>query len=342
MKNKDFHDWLSEFFCVYLPKKRNFSEKTIKSYKESFNLLRDYFDKALGIKFIDMNFDNLNKDNIYSFLLYLKNEKGNAASTLNSRLSAIKSFFKFCGEEDIELFNYYVKIKKIHNFKGAKNNKVEYLTASQLKVLFKAPDTGLKTGRRDRFLMIFMYETGARLNEVLSIKLGDIIRVNEKVEIRILGKGSKYRTVPLLDPVIRHLDAYLKEFHPDNKEDDYLFYVNHRSGKEKLSPGTVDALLKKYAKTVHVVNSDFPLNLHAHMLRHSVAMSMYKNGIPISYVKDFLGHSDLTTTSIYAYADNEELRKALEAVQNDIPSSPVKEKKWKGKENDLIKYCGLN
>ena len=77
------------------------------------------------------------------------------------------------------------------------------------------------------------------------------------------------------------------------------------------------------------------------MLRHSVAMSMYKNGIPISYVKDFLGHSDISTTSIYAYADNDDIKKALETVQENIPSSNVKEKKWKGKEKDLLKYCGL-
>lgn len=341
MKNKDFHDWLSEYFCVYLPKKRNFSGKTVKSYKDSFNLLREYFDKTLGIKFIDMSFDSLSKDNVYSFLLYLKNDKENAATTINSRLSAIKSFLKFCGEEDIELFNYYAKIKSIHNFKDTRKTKVEYLTIGQLKLLFAVPDTGLKTGRRDRFLMIFMYETGCRLNEVLSLKLKDIIRNNGKVEIKIFGKGSKYRTVPLLDTVIKHLDSYLKEFHPDNNSDDYLFYVNHRNGKDRLSPGTVDALLKKYAERVHEENKDFPLNLHAHMLRHSVAMSMYKNGIPISYVKDFLGHSDLSTTSIYAYADNEDIRKALESVQNDIPSSTVKEKKWKGKESELIKYCGL-
>ena len=101
------------------------------------------------------------------------------------------------------------------------------------------------------------------------------------------------------------------------------------------------SLDKNNAERVHEENEDFPINLHAHMLRHSVAMSMYKNGIPISYVKDFLGHSDLSTTSVYAYADNEDIRKALVSVQNDIPSSPVKEKKWKGKESELIKYCGL-
>lgn len=78
------------------------------------------------------------------------------------------------------------------------------------------------------------------------------------------------------------------------------------------------------------------------MLRHSIAMAMYKNGVPMSYIKDFLGHSNIMTTSIYAYADDEDIRKALEAVKDNFPSNPnKKEKKWKGKEEDLLKYCGL-
>ena len=340
-KNKDFHYWISEFFCGYLTAKRNYSDKTVKSYKDTFNLLRKYFDSELGIKFININFDNCNKENIYSFLLYLRDEKSNSASTINLRLSAIKSFFKYCGEEEIELYKHYTKIKTIHNFKGSKKNKVEYLTSQQLKLLFEAPDIGLKIGRRDRFLMILMYETGMRLNEILSLKLENIISSGEDVEIKIFGKGAKYRTVPLLKPAIKHLNVYLKEFHPLNNQSDYLFYVNHSGRRDKLSPGTVDAFLKKYAHKINEENDDFPINLHAHMLRHSVAMSMYKNGIPISYVKDFLGHSDISTTSIYAYADNEDIKKALEVVQKNIPSSNVKEKKWRGKEKDLLKYCGL-
>lgn len=340
-KNKDFHDWISKFFCGYLTAKRNYSDKTVKSYKDTFNLLRKYFDSELGIKFININFDNCNKENIYSFLLYLRDEKSNSASTINLRLSTIKSFFKYCGEEEIELYKHYTKIKTIHNFKGSKKNKVEYLISQQLKLLFEAPDIGLKIGRRDRFLMILMYETGMRLNEILSLKLENIISSGEDVEIKIFGKGAKYRTVPLLKPAIKHLNVYLKEFHPLNNQSDYLFYVNHSGRRDKLSPGTVDAFLKKYAHKINEENDDFPINLHAHMLRHSVAMSMYKNGIPISYVKDFLGHSDISTTSIYAYVDNEDIKKALEAVQKNIPSSNVKEKKWRGKEKDLLKYCGL-
>ena len=98
-----------------------------------------------------MNFDNFNKDNIYSFLTYLKNEKGCSINTINLRLSAFKSFLKYCAEEDIELYNYYVKVKSIHRFKGGKNNKLEYLTTDQVKLLLNEPDTKLRIGKRNQF-----------------------------------------------------------------------------------------------------------------------------------------------------------------------------------------------
>ena len=90
-----FHDWLSEYLKIYLITKRHYSEKTLKAYKQAFNQIRIYFDTTLNIKFVNMNFDNFNKDNIYSFLTYLKNEKGCSINTINLRLSAFKSFLKY-------------------------------------------------------------------------------------------------------------------------------------------------------------------------------------------------------------------------------------------------------
>ena len=98
--------------------------------------------------------------------------------------------------------------------------------------------------------------------------------------------------------------------------------------------------MKKYARLAYNGDPSFPINLHAHMLRHSIAMAMYKKGIPISYIKDFLGHKSLETTSVYSYADGETIKNALESVQ-DIPNLK-QQKKWKGKEEYLLEFCGLN
>ena len=342
MKTYDFHDYLRLFLSEYLPHRRNFSDQTIRAYKQTFRLIKQYFEEEREISFSDLDFNIVTKESIYEFLLFLKDIKNCSVNTLNLRLSAIKSFFRFCGEEDIEYYSCYLKIKSIHQFRGGKKNSVEYLVPEQIKLILAIPDTRLRLERRNQFLMIFMYETGMRVSEIINFRLSDIIRKEDGITLRIRGKGSKTRYVPLLEDCVRHLNAYISAFHSDSQSDEYLFYTSHNSKKTKMSSGTVDAFLKRYAKIAHEKDESFPLNLHAHMFRHSVAMSMYKNAIPISYIKDFLGHADLSTTSVYSYADNETIRKALESVQDEIPSSLPKNKKWKGKEEDLMKYCCID
>ena len=112
-----------------------------------------------------------------------------------------------------------------------------------------------------------------------------------------------------------------------------------------MKPGTVDYFMKKYAKLAYEVDSSFPIGLYVHMLRHSIAMAMYKKGIPISYIKDFLGHSSIDTTSIYSYADEETITKALETIDHEESignATTAKQKNWKGKEQYLLEYCGLS
>jgi len=262
-------------------------------------------------------------------------------------LAAIKSFLKFCGEEDIELTDIYLDVSGIHAFKGTRKPYVEYLNPEQLKLIFSLPDMATRLGRRDRFFMIFAYETGARIQELLDLRVGSIIRNESGIRIRIHGKGNKIRYVPLLGTTIKHLDSYLAEFHKNetskhNLPDPPLFFTVHNSGKTQMKSGTVDFFLKKYAKLANKSEKTFPKELHAHMFRHSIAMAMYKKGIPISYIRDFLGHSSIETTSIYSYSDDEAIKKALEAV-DEKDSSMIKEhqKNWKGKEQYLLEYCGL-
>jgi integrase len=147
--------------------------------------------------------------------------------------------------------------------------------------------------------MILTYETGGRLQEILDLTLNCIIRDGNRVKIILHGKGNKTRIVPLLGKTVHHLDAYLKEFHKQGTKTDYLFYTIHDSMHTKMKQGTVNYFLKKYGRLVKKKNEDFPEGLHAHMLRHSIAMAMYKEGIPISYIRDFLGHSSIETTTVY-------------------------------------------
>ena len=116
-----------------------------------------------------------------------------------------------------------------------------------------------------------------------------------------------------------------------------------------MSPRTVNTFLVAYAKQLHETDPTFPENLHCHVFRHSIGMAMYKAGIPISYIKDFLGHSSLDSTAIYAHADNDAMAEALRSVdQEALPETDgtgnvisFPEKKWKDKEEYLLHFCGL-
>ncbi|MCE5202458.1 MAG: tyrosine-type recombinase/integrase [Synergistaceae bacterium] len=237
----------------------------------------------------------------------------------------------------------YLEVAGIHAFKGVKKTYAEHLTQEQLKLLFSLPDMTARIGRRDRFFMILAYETGARIQEMLDLQLNCIVRSDSSVRLRIRGKGNKVRYVPLLRATVRHLDAYLAEFHKDSPSDVFLFYTTHDRQKTQMKPGTADYFLKKYGKLAHEADDAFSENLHAHMLRHSIAMAMYKKGIPLSYIRDFLGHSSVETTTIYSYSDEETITKALESADCDaiIGALSARSKNWKGKEQYLLKYCGL-
>ena len=343
MKKNDmqFYVLLRDFLDEYLLQKRNFSEKTSRTYRQAMKLLRQYFKEEKGIGFDAMGFYLFTRKNIYDFLMWLKNNKMNSTSTLNLRLAAIKSFLKYCSEEDMELTSYYLDISSIHAFKTTKNSTIEFLSETQLQLLFSVPDMDMRLGRRDRFFMIFMYETGARVQEILDLTMNSVVRDGKKAKIIICGKGEKTRVVPLLGKTIEHLNAYLNEFHRTHSKHTYLFYTIHDAKPTQMKQGTVDYFLKKYARIAHEKSVDFPPKLHSHMLRHSVAMGMYK-GIPISYIRDFLGHSSIDVTSIYSYADEEMIEQALLAVSGTSKKSPVQKKNWKGQEQYLISLCGLD
>lgn len=339
-----FYQLLRDFLTDYLIVRRNFSDKTARAYKQTLNLLRNYFREEKEISFDKMDFSCFSRSSIYGFLIWLKETRNNSVHTLNLRLAAIKSFLKYCSEENMELMPVHLDVSSIHTFKGFKKPCIEYLTQKQLKFLFSLPDITTRLGRRDRFFLIFAYETGARMEELLNLQVGSIIRSDASVRVRIHGKGNKTRYVPLIGTTVKHLDSYHAEFLKESQPKTFLFYTIHDSKHTQMKPGTVDYFMKKYGKLAHEADNTFPEGLHVHMLRHSIAMAMYKKGIPISYIRDFLGHSSIETTTIYSYADEETIIKALEAVDHEEPDSKAltaKHKNWKGKERYLLEYCGL-
>ena len=218
-----FYELLRDFLHKYLIVQRKFTEATVKNYTDSLDQYRQYLRSQKKIPFDKVGFHCFTKEMVYDFCIWLRDSESKAINTINLRLSAIKSFLCYCSEEDATLSELYLKVKSIRRFKGKTDPKLEYLKPEQLESIFSWPDTSTRNGRRNQYFMIHAYETGGRIEELVNMKLDDIIRNGASVQIRLHGKGNKTRYNPLPAEVLPHLDAYLNEFHPDRKNQDYRY-----------------------------------------------------------------------------------------------------------------------
>lgn len=341
-KDGSFFKYVRSFLTVYLPRNKCYSPNTIKSYRDTINLLRIFLREQKKIPFTEITFDMINHALVYEFLEWLHSSRNCSVSTRNQRLAALKSFLHYCSIEDPLLVVIYMDVQSITALRDTKKG-VSYMTQNALKSILSQPNVKNKFGLRNRFFMIVMYDTGGRIQEILDLKLRDICLELDIPCIYLTGKGNKVRAVPLMEKTVLHLKEYLKVFHPTYMEnaDAYLFYTVIKGQKGIMSPDNVSVFIKKYAEQARISCPEVPEKVHAHLFRHSRAMHLYQSGIPLSYIKDFLGHVSATTTSIYASADTTMLRDALEKAaklgDNSTAESPV----WEDNEDMILKLCGL-
>jgi len=339
--DNSFFRLVRSFLTVYLPKSRCYSPNTVKAYRDTINLFREFLQKERDIPFTKINFAMINHALVYDFLGYLQSKRNCSVSTRNQRLAALKSFLCYCSIEEPGLAAIYMDIQEIPALRDAKKG-ISYLSQNALKGLLAEPNAGTRIGLRNRFLMVLMYDTGGRIQEILNLRIKDFCLGFDTPLVYLTGKGNKVRAVPLMDKTIQHLMEYLRIFHPQYPQngEDYLFYTVIRGRTSAMSPDNASVFIKKYASQAKGHCPEIPDNVHAHLFRHSRAMHLYQSGIPLSYIKDFLGHVCATTTSIYASADTTMIKEALEkaARQGDATSElPI----WEGNEDMILKLCGL-
>lgn len=309
---------MRDFFQIYLPKQRCCSENTVSSYKYAVNLFLDYMLEKHSVPLLGMKTDDINRDTVNGFLEWLSDSRKNSPSTCNQRLMALKSFARYIGLNDFSMTAVYAETCLVPVRKKS-GKTVSFLSEAALKELLKQPDTGKLTGQRNQFLMILMYDTAARCQEVLDIRLRDFCLDAVSPYVYLKGKGNKIRTVPLMDATVRHLRHYLGQFHPDGhaRPEDYLFYTTTHNQRHQLSTDTVEAFMKKYGESARNCCLEIPERVHPHQMRHTRAIHLYRNGMPLALLSDFLGHASIETTRIYAYADTEMKR---EAIKKSVPS----------------------
>ena len=330
MKGNTISYYLPKFFDMELRKNANVSENTIISYKYAFVSLLQFVNDKYKKEISTLELKDLNKETIEKYLEYLEKEKNNSISTVNQRLAAIKSFFNYLTIEDIEYISLCNEIHSI-KIKKTKQETIKYLSKEGIKEILSLPKTSIENGVRDLAILTLLYDSGARVQELVNIKIKDI-DFNKKT-VYLFGKGRKARIVPLISQTIKILEKYIKIYNIPINSDNLLFY---NSKKEALTRMGITYIIKKYVSIARNKNPlEFQINVTPHTFRHSKAMHLLESGVNLIYIRDFLGHESVTTTEIYARANPENKRKAIEKHSEELSKMVHYSSKEK---NDLLNW----
>jgi len=259
----------------------------------------------------------------------------NSVGTRNVRLAGIKAYVKYVASKNIELVPLQISLTDLkHKTIHPKRN--NWLDKEQILSVLDQPKP-TKIGIRDRFIMLFLFSTGARLNEMLPVKIKDVVTNGKYPYIRLVGKGNKPRIVPVPDATfLDNYEYYLQLYHADNNPDAYLFYTTLRGEQDKMSEDNVQRILKKYGDAARKIYNSLP-SVHPHLFRHSYGAQMYRLGLSLPEIAKLLGHVDISTTEVYAETDVE---MAAEALQKMVGNQPAR--KWDSlSEDDKLKMLGL-
>ena len=315
MPTPDFAKHLSKFLSVYLPGVKNLSRNTILSYRDTFKLLLAFLEVNLNMKPEKLSITAITEVIILKFLEWLETQRGCSPRTRNQRLAAICSFMRYVQRECPECLHEIQKILTIPQKKSIRKV-IHFLSPEDISAILSAPNLSNKSGRRDAALLSLMYDSGARVQEISDLKISNI-RIKRPSVVILHGKGNKERCVPIMEKTAQLLECYINELMkntPTQKNDSYLF-LNHQ--KNQLGRKGIDWILKKYVHKARETGISIP-SISCHVLRHSKAAHMLQAGIPLVYIRDFLGHASVTTTEIYARLDNELKRRAIEATHPKI------------------------
>jgi integrase/recombinase XerD len=334
MNPTDFSKYLTDYLTRYLPDECGVSPHTVQSYSTTFVLLLRYMKEEENLPPAKLCLKDIAKQRVINFLEWIEKDRKCGASTRNARLATLHSFFKFIQYRDVKGMHLWQDILSIR-FKKAKSPEMSYLTAVAMKSLLAQPDTATRKGRRDLALLGLLYDSGARVQELADLTPADFRLEGATPTVKLKGKGSKSRIVPLSENQVKNLLRYMEEHHlfaPHAGA--YPLFPNPHNNK--LSRMALLAIVKKYASMARAKDpSNIPEDIGCHSLRHSKAMHMLEANINLVYIRDFLGHSTTSTTEIYARAS---AQKKMEALRKVNPSIVTDGKTTWQKDGELLEW----
>ncbi|MGH7393079.1 MAG: tyrosine-type recombinase/integrase [Candidatus Rokuibacteriota bacterium] len=304
--------WLTKFFTDHLAGERAVSPRTITSYRDAMKLLLTWLRDSEHIPPERLRLADIDRPRVLRFLHWLETERGCSAATRNQRLAVIKSFCRYTAIEQPDRLDQVTQILAIRQ-KRTPSPQLGHLTGDEVKALLAEPGTASARALRDTVLLALAYDTAARVQELCDLNVADIRR-SDPMTVAIRGKGTKIRYVPVMGPSARLLTDCLqrRDPHPGLGADaDPLF---HGPNHSRLTRSGIAKLLARHVRAVRARDPGWAprLPVTPHTLRRTRAMHLVQAGVNLIYIRDLLGHADVSTTEIYARADAEAKRKAIE------------------------------
>lgn len=285
------NSFLKEYLAT-LKIEKNLSENTINSYKNDLTSFLDFLNQNRIDDLADVQTTHLS-----SFFKMLKNAGLNETSAARY-FSSLKGFFKYLAKND------YIKSNPVERISPPKISRrlPEVLNVREINAILDQPDSTDTIGIRDKAILELFYACGTRISELINIKVNDLF-LKEEV-IRVFGKGSKERLIPIGSSAIKWIEEYLQKSRPllakSHKSQNYLF-LNQRG--TKFSRMGIWKIVNYYAKRAGIEK-----NVHPHTFRHSFATHLIEGGADLRAVQEMLGHSDISTTQIYTHIDRDYIK----------------------------------
>jgi len=304
----DFGYYLAKYLSDYLPLQINASKNTLFAYRDTFILLLEYLEKYRKLSPDTLTVSCINVGMVVDFLSWLESERGYSVSSRNHRLSIIRAFFKYLQFMDPKYLAHCQAIFGIRH-KKTHSKPPEFLSAEAIAAILAEPDTRTEDHYRDLMMLSLMYDTGARVQEICDLRVCDV-KLQDFPSVDLKGKGNKTRNVPIMSKTATMLTRYIAALNLFQEPPDTPLFRNH--AKQKLTRNGITYILQKYTGIARSKAPKLlPDKVTCHMLRHSKAVHLVQSGVNIIYIRDFLGHTNIRATEVYARADGEMKRAAL-------------------------------
>lgn len=294
-----FLELLDGFITSYMPYSVGASPNTVTSYKYAFRLLIKFMYSRKEIPADKVTFGHLNYNTLMEFLEWIEKERCCSTSTKNQRLSAILSFSEYAQNRDFDAASIFrSSVVKIPIKKALKKQRAVF-SVNEVLILLRLPDDNKETGLRDKALLSLMYASGARAQEICDLTVGNIEFHPKGATLKIKGKGGKSRRIGIPGSCAKMLQKYIIHRRIEAKPDKHVFSSQTH---EQMTVSCIEGIFKKYVRMAKNKNPSVfkEASYPPHSMRHSTASHMLEAGVPIVVIKNFLGHTSLQSTQIYA------------------------------------------